>query len=134
MIRTVICWALALFFFAAGIAHFTQTVAFAAIVPPPLPFKREIVQLTGAMEIAFAVGLIIPSWRRITGWLLAAFLLAVLPANIFMAIEGLPLGSLDTPAALWTRVALQFPLIALVLWACGSFDRRPKRAGPGDRS
>lgn len=117
MIRTVICWALAAFFLFAGFAHFTQVDAFAAIVPPPLPFKRQIVLLTGAMEIAFAIGLIVPRLRRVTGWLLSAFLLAVLPANIFMALEGMPLGSLETPAALWGRVVLQFPLIAIVLWA-----------------
>ena len=118
--RTLTCWALALFFAAAGIAHFALTDAFAAIVPPPLPFKREIVWLTGAMELAFAVGLVVPKWRRVTGWGLSAFLLAVLPANVFMAIEGMPLGALESEAALWGRVALQFPLIGVVLWGCGS--------------
>ena len=117
MIRTAICVLLAFFFGFAGWAHFAQTDAFAAIVPPPLPFKREIVWLTGAMEWAFAIGLLIPRWRRMTGWLLSAYLLAVLPANIYMALEGMPLGPLDSPAALWGRVVLQFPLIALVLWA-----------------
>lgn len=115
--RHLICILLALFFLMAGIAHFTQTDAFAAIVPPPLPFKSLIVQVTGAMELAFAVGLLIPRLRRMTGWLLAAFLLAVLPANIYMALDHIPFGSLDSPVALWGRVALQFPLIALVLWA-----------------
>lgn len=113
----LVCVLLAPFFLAAGLAHFTQTDAFAAIVPPPLPFKREIVRLTGAMELAFALGLIIPRLRRATGWGLAAFLLAVLPANIYMAMETMPLGSLDSPAALWGRVVLQFPLIMLILWA-----------------
>ncbi|WP_298916779.1 DoxX family protein [uncultured Algimonas sp.] len=120
-VRSFVCWALALFFLAAGFAHFALTDDFAAIVPPPLPFKRQIVQLTGLMELVFAVGLVVPKWRRVTGWALAAYLLAVLPANIHMAIEGLPLGSLDTPAALWGRVALQFPLIALVLWATRAY-------------
>ncbi len=124
MTRTAVCWALALFFLLAGWAHFAQVDQFAAIVPPVLPFKREIVWLTGAMEIGFAVGLVVPRWRRATGWLLAAFLLAVLPANIFMALEGMPLGSLEGPVALWGRVAMQFPLIALVLWACGSLRKR----------
>lgn len=123
MIRTLTCVLLALFFGLAGWAHFAQTEAFAAIVPPPLPFKREIVWLTGAMEWAFAIGLLVPRWRRATGWGLSAYLLAVLPANIYMAMEGMPLGPLDSPAALWGRVLLQFPLIALVLWACGSWRR-----------
>lgn len=119
--RHVLCGLLALFFLAAGIAHFAQTDAFAAIVPPPIPMKRAVVQITGAMEIAFAVGLIVPRFRRVTGWALALFLLAVLPANIHMALEGMPLGALDTPALLWGRVALQFPLIALVLWSTNAY-------------
>jgi uncharacterized membrane protein len=124
MIRTLTCWALALFFLLAGIAHFTQTAAFAAIVPPLLPFKSAIVWITGAMEIGFAILLLCPHLRPRLGWIIAAFLLAVLPANIYMALAGLPLGALDSPLALWTRVALQFPLIALVLWA----TRVPSRA------
>ena len=121
--RAVLCWAFAFFFLLAGIAHFTQTDQFAAIVPPALPFKHAIVQITGAMEIAFALGLIVPRWRRVTGWALATFLLAVLPANIYMAIAGLPLGSWESPIALWGRVLLQFPLIALILWATGGPQR-----------
>ena len=123
MVRTVICLALALFFLFAGITHFTATGAFVSIVPPPLPFKREVVWLTGAIELVFALGLILPRWRRIIGWLLSAYLLAVLPANIYMALANMPLGPLDGPVALWGRVLLQFPLIALILWACESWPR-----------
>jgi len=130
MFKTFICWLLALFFVFAGVAHFTQTDSFAAIVPPALPFKHLIVQITGAMELAFAVGLLIPKWRRMTGWTLSAFLLAVLPANIYMAIAGIPLGEMaSSPAALWFRVFLQFPLIALVLWACGNLGVMRRRPG-----
>ena len=125
MMRTATCWGLALFFAAAGVAHFVQTDAFAAIVPPLLPFPRFIVQVTGAMELAFAVGLVVPRWRAATGWLLSAFLLCVLPANIYMAVADIPLGGRALPGwALWVRVLLQFPLIALVLWACRSRQRR----------
>ncbi len=130
MFRPIICWLLALFFLLAGLAHFTATDSFAAIVPPPLPFKRQIVQLTGAMELVFAIGLIIPRWRRLTGWFLSTYLLAVLPANIFMALEGMPLGSMQSPAALWFRVFLQLPLIVLVLWATGAWPRTRRKSRP----
>jgi hypothetical protein len=45
-----------------------------------------------------------------------------------MAIANIPLGNtVVSPAALWTRVALQFPLIALVLWSTGAPPfRRPQ--------
>lgn len=119
--RAVSCAFLAAFFLAGGIAHFAMADAFAAIVPPPIPMKREVVLLTGGMELAFAAALLVPRWRPVTGVLLAAYMLAVLPANVFMAVE--PAVGLGLPEwALWTRVALQFPLIGFALWA----TRRPR--------
>lgn len=117
---------LAAFFGAAGIAHFHLDETFARIVPPILPFPLTIVHITGVMELCFAVALVAAGgrWLAWTGWALGAYLVAVLPANIYMALENMPLGETELgPAALWTRVALQFPLIALVLWACRSLRR-----------
>lgn len=122
-VRSGICYALALFFLFAGIAHFAKVDAFAAIVPPLLPFPKLIVWVTGVMELGFALFLLCPHLRPQTGVLLSLFLLAVLPANIYMAMAGIPFGeAVASPAALWFRVFLQFPLIALILWA----TRRPR--------
>jgi len=129
MIKSGIQIFLAVFFFVAGILHFHLDDAFARIVPPMLPVPVAIVWITGVMELAFAAALM-ARWRLpLTGLLLSAYLLAVLPANIYMAIAGIPLGdTVLSPAALWTRVALQFPLIALVLWCTGA---PPFRKAPG---
>ena len=117
-LRAVVRIALAAFFAVAGVLHFTMTDAFASIVPPALPYPKLIVQVTGVMELAFAPGLLHPATRRATGWALAAYLLAVLPANIYMAVERIPLGGRElSDAVLWVRVAMQFPLIGVVLWA-----------------
>ena len=124
-IKTIFCYLLALFFFVAGITHFTQDEAYAGIVPPLLPFPFIIVWVTGIMELFFAVGLAIKKFRKISGFWLAPFLLAVLPANIYMAMYNIPLGDMESSStALWVRVALQFPLIALILWASGNFDKK----------
>ena len=124
-IKTIFCYLLALFFFVAGITHFTQDEAYAGIVPPLLPFPFLIVWVTGIMELFFAVGLAIKKFRKISGFWLAPFLLAVLPANIYMAMYNIPLGDMESSStALWVRVALQFPLIALILWASGNFDKK----------
>ena len=120
-VKTIICLVLALFFFFAGIMHFVKVESFTAIVPPLLPFPKMIVWVTGVMEIAFAIGLLLPKYRKLSGFWLAPFLLAVLPANIYMAMYDIPMGdSVASPTALWVRVALQFPLIALILWASGN--------------
>lgn len=117
-IKFALCMFFALFFVVAGISHFLADDTFAAIVPPFLPFPYFIVWVTGGMEIAFGVLLLCPHYRSAVGILLGLFLLAVLPANIYMAIAGIPFGdTVASPAALWIRVALQFPLIALIYWA-----------------
>lgn len=124
-VKTGLCWLLAAFFFFAGIMHFVVVDSFAGIVPPILPFPKMIVWVTGVMEMIFAIGLILPKYRKRSGFWLAPFLLAVLPANIYMAMYNIPMGDIAaSPAALWVRVALQFPLIALILWASGNIGKQ----------
>ena len=117
IIKLALVYFFALFFFLAGISHFTADDKFAAIVPPLLPFPYLIVWVTGVMEICFAVMLLCPHFRPRVGVLLGLFLLAVLPANIYMAMANIPFGeSAASPAMLWGRVAMQFPLIAVIYW------------------
>jgi uncharacterized membrane protein len=101
MIRRGMQILLAVFFLVAGVLHFQLDDAFARIVPPMLPFPVAIVWITGAMELAFAAALL-AKWRLpLTGLLLSAYLLAVLPANIYMALAQVPLGDTAlSPAAL----------------------------------
>ena len=107
---------LAVFFASAGVLHFTATEAFARIVPF-LPAPERVVQATGLVELAAAAGLVLGPIRA-TGTLLAIYCAAVLPANVFMALERTPVGGIALPAwLLWLRVALQGPLIGWVLWA-----------------
>jgi len=122
--KTFLCYGVAALFIYAGITHFTKDHVYAAIVPPFLPFPFVIVWVTGVMEIILAIGLILPKWRRVSGQLFAPYLLAVLPANIYMALAGIGFdGVALTPTQLWIRVALQFPLIALILWASGGLKK-----------
>ena len=117
-------WFFAVFFFYAGLMHFIQEESFTAIVPPFIPFPKLIVWTTGLMELVFAILLILPRYRKLAGFLLAPFLLAVLPANIHMAINNIPFGEMSaTPTTLWLRVALQFPLILSILWVTGNISR-----------
>jgi uncharacterized membrane protein len=117
-------WFFAVFFFYAGLMHFVQEESFTAIVPPFIPFPKLIVWTTGLMELVFAILLILPRYRKLAGFLLAPFLLAVLPANIYMAMNNIPFGEMSaTPTTLWLRVALQFPLILSILWVTGNISR-----------
>ena len=51
---------LAAVFLVAGVTHFTSTDFFLKIMPPYLPFHREIVLISGAVEIVLGSLLLIP--------------------------------------------------------------------------
>ncbi|MCP9496208.1 MAG: DoxX family protein [Pyrinomonadaceae bacterium MAG19_C2-C3] len=107
----------ALLFIVAGILHFTHTDFYLLIMPPYLPFHRALVYLSGAFEIAGGVGLIIPRTKKAASYGLIALLLAVFPANIYMATDDVSInGNRFSPLLLWLRLPLQFILIALVWW------------------
>lgn len=129
--RTALCLVLAAFFLAAGLLHFRAWEEFTRIVPPFVPLKREVVWMTGAMEILFAAGFVVPRWRRVTGRVVALYLLAVLPANVWQAWARVAVAGMVLPDwAAWGRVALQVPLIWLVLEATAATVRVERPPAP----
>lgn len=87
-----------------------------AMVPPSLPNAPALVTVTGVLEIAGAIGLVIPATIKWAAAGLILMLIAMLPANIYAAQRGLTLrGKPVTP--LVPRVALQIFFIAAVLLA-----------------
>jgi len=111
---------LAAFFAFAGSLHFTRPKPYEAIVPPILqPWKKEIVAVSGAAELAGAALVAPPSSRRLGRWWLLALLAAIFPANIHMAvspeqIEGLDLRKIPR-WLLWLRLPIQ-PLLMVWVW------------------
>jgi uncharacterized membrane protein len=107
---------LAVFFSSAGTLHFVRPRPYEAIVPPPFP-KRESVAISGVAEIAGGLAVLHPATRRAGRWSLVALLLAVFPANLWMAVspEKVPGASKIPRWALWARLPLQ-PLAMLWVW------------------
>jgi uncharacterized membrane protein len=109
--------ALAAVFSVAGALHFLRPRPYEAIVPPPFP-KRESVAISGVAEIAGAVAVLHPATRRAGRWWLIGLLLAVFPANVYMAVspEKIPgMGNKIPRWALCARLPLQ-PLAMLWVW------------------
>jgi uncharacterized membrane protein len=106
----------------AGVAHFVAPDGFVQIVPPFLPAPLLLVSLSGAAEIALGLGVLHPRTRRLAAWGLIALLVAVFPANVYMAtsgvvVTGTPLGTLDpSPLVRWGRLPFQPVLIAWAWW------------------
>ncbi|MEV4758028.1 DoxX family protein [Micromonospora sp. NPDC049559] len=84
---------LALMFLVTASAHFVKLRAdLVAMVPPALPRPELLVTVTGLLELAGAVGLLIPATSRWAAAGLALLLLAMFPANVSAARRGLTLG------------------------------------------
>ena len=99
-------------FIIAGSLHFIAPPLYLKIVPPYLPVHLPIVYISGAAEILGGIGLLIPSTRQAAAWGLVALLIAILPANIYMATAHLPApGIMGQSWAQWLRIPLQLPLI-----------------------
>ncbi len=98
-------------FIAAGALHFVRPGMYETIVPPQLGHAPELVAISGLAEIAGGLGLMIPRTRRAAGIGLIVLLLAVWPANIYMAVEAGHFATVAPAWALWARVPLQAVLI-----------------------
>src|SRR5450631_2645012 len=59
---------------ASGLVHFTRTALFASIIPPFFPYRPQLVMLSGAMELAGAVGLLLPRFTRLASACLAVLM------------------------------------------------------------
>lgn len=116
---------LSLLYGAAGFAHLTFPEPFILITPAFVPWPEAVVAITGVFELLAAVALHVPRLRRSAGLLLAVYALAVWPANLKHAFDGIQIGFL--PASWWyhgPRLALQPVLVWLALVAGGWLPRQ----------
>ncbi len=74
-----------LLYIAAGTLHFFRHELYLKIMPPYIPWPAAMVAISGVAEILGGFGLLVPSARRFAAWGLVALLVAVMPANIYMA-------------------------------------------------
>lgn len=73
---------MAVFILFTGFAHFKFQKGMAMMIPDFMPAKMFWVYITGIIEIAAGVGLMIPSIREVTAVLLIIFFVLVFIANI----------------------------------------------------
>ena len=103
-----------------GAMHFVIPDLMAAQIPGFFPRKKELVYISGVVEVTCAIGL-----HRRAPWagnLAALTLLAIWPANIQMALDagnhkGPGAALMNNKALMWGRVPLQLPLIWAALQA-----------------
>ena len=104
-----------IFYVIVGIKHFIEPEYFLSIVPPYLPYHLELVYISGLFEILFGLLILFPKYRYYGAIGLILLLIAVFPANIYLAqTNGV---AMDTTAAVaWYRLPFQTVFILLAYW------------------
>ncbi len=120
-------WALrvvvALPLLASGPLHFIRTDLMASIIPPFFPYRPQFVLLTGVLELAGAIGMLLPRFTRLASASLAVLMIAIFPANVYGANQ--TVGGLHMPSVP-VRLAMQVIYIVLLLMAGWGLPGRPK--------
>ena len=101
-------------FVVAGALHFVRPRVYAAIVPDYLPAHRALVYASGVAEALGGAGLMHPRTRRAAGWWLYATLVAIFPANVWMAQHPWRYRVPGGRATLLARLPLQAAFVAWV--------------------
>ena len=113
--KLITIYLMSLFYISTGIKHFTNVVWFMKIMPPYLPYHKELVYLSGAFEIILGIMLLFEKTRFLSGWGLILLLIAVFPANIYLAqTNGAAMNI--SPALAWGRLPFQAVFIGLAYW------------------
>ncbi len=102
---------MAAIFIVAGALHFVATPVYLRIMPPYLPSARLLVLVSGACELLGGVGLLFPATQKFAALGLVALLIAVMPANVQMALDHATKWRNIPEWLLWARLPLQIPLI-----------------------
>jgi uncharacterized membrane protein len=116
-----------------GSDHLLTPQRYLPMMPDLLPYHLELVLFTGLCELAGAIGLLLPRWRRWAAPALALYFVCVFPANIKNALDGLNVEGL--PAATWyywLRLPMQPLIILWALYAGELIGRRHTAAEAGE--
>ena len=118
--KRVLLWVMAGCYVVAGFNHLMNPDFYLAIMPPGLPSPEWLNVVSGLAEIVLGVFLLEPRVRALAAWGIIALLIAVFPANVYVATAnvGLPDGAPGTGNALlnWLRLPFQGLFVAWAWW------------------
>jgi len=97
----------------AGIMHFVTPKTYMKIMPPAIPYPKTMVMISGVFELLFGIALLFDATQSYAAIGLILLLIAVFPANIYMAKRMYQKQSKNRWIA-YLRLPLQF---VLIYWA-----------------
>ena len=115
-IKYLLLWVMAVVYALAGFNHLMNPDFYVAIMPPGLPNPEWLNLISGLAEIVLGVFLLEPRTRAFAAWGIIALLIAVFPANVYVALENVGLGGPGTGDPVFNIVRLPFQAV-FVAWA-----------------
>lgn len=109
MNEKMVKWLFVGLFLLGAVGHFVQPEFFLRIIPEFVPYKTELVLLSGIAEAIAALLLVYKGTARLGALLILLMLLAYVPLHVYMAVKGFPADM--PPVAAWLRLVFQFMLI-----------------------
>ena len=119
IIKIVSIIIMSIFYIKIGIDHFNRPEWYLHIIPPYLMnYGLELVYLSGWIEIILGLALLIPEYRKLAAYSIILLLIAVYPANIYLAFNQEPqqLINISSFIASWVRLPLQFVFISIAYY------------------
>ena len=106
-----------IFYTIVGVKHFIEPDYFLSIIPPYLPYHIELVYISGFFEILFGLMILFPKYRYYGSIGLILLLIAIFPANIYLAQSKEAQEAIDASQqiAIW-RLPIQGILIWIAYW------------------
>jgi uncharacterized membrane protein len=114
----------------AGAAHWFMPAPFVQHLPSWVPAAEALVLVSGGIEIALGGALLARQpWRRFAGLALAAYLVAVFPANVYVAVAAVDVDGQPGGWYPWIRLPFQALFVAWALWSTGWRMRQLRSVG-----
>ena len=117
--KRILLWVMAAAYVFAGFNHLMNPEFYVAIIPPALPNPEWLNVLSGLAEIVLGVFLLAePRVRALAAWGVIALLIAVFPANVYVALENVGTDGPGTGAgaANWIRLPFQALFVVWAWW------------------
>jgi len=114
--KTVLLWVMAMAYVFAGFNHLMNPAFYLAIMPPDLLNPEWLNVISGLAEIVLGVYLLEPRTRVLAAWGIIALLVAVFPANLYVAFENVGVDGPGTGAGAANFIRLPFQGL-FVVWA-----------------
>lgn len=108
--KTIGLYLQAIAYIAAGINHFVKPNFYLAIMPPYISAHGPLVFWSGVAEVVLGAGLLFPATRSYAAWGLILLLIAVFPANVYMATS-----ERFAEMSAWIRWG-RLPIQGLLIW------------------